>query len=133
MRTLRLNGKTGSIQKWRTDLERKIDFDGVSPVELRTLDIEQIQREHVIDWLIANHDGHAKQFLRARGGRVYGIDKGQAFKHLSEDRLSIDYHPNGRFGEQEPFYNTLFRAVKSGDVSVDPAVELTRFGGQFNT
>ena len=124
VRTLRLNGKTGSIQKWRTDLERKIDFDGVSPVELTTLDIEQIQREHVIDWLIANHDGHAKQFLRARGGRVYGIDKGQAFKHLSEDRLSIDYHPNGRFGEQEPFYNTLFRAVKSGDVSVDPAVTL---------
>ncbi len=124
VRTVRLNGKTGSIQKWRTDLKRKIDFDGVNPVELTTLDIEQVQREHVIDWLIANHDGHAKQFLRARDGRVYGIDKGQAFKHLGEDRLSIDYHPNGEFGEQEPFYNTLFRAVKGGDVEVDPAVTL---------
>ena len=124
VRTVRLNGKTGSIQKWRTDLKREIDFDGVNPVELTTLDIEQIQREHVIDWLIANHDGHAKQFLRARNGRVYGIDKGQAFKHLGEDRLSIDYHPNGQFGEQEPFYNTLFRAVKGGDVEVDPAVTL---------
>ncbi len=124
VRTVRLNGRTGSIQKWRTDLKREIDFDGVNPVELTTLDIEQVQREHVIDWLIANHDGHPKQFLRARDGRVYGIDKGQAFKHLGEDRLSIDYHPNGRFGEQEPFYNTLFRAVKGGDVEVDPAVTL---------
>ena len=124
VRTVRLNGKTGSIQKWWIDLKREIDFDGVNPVELTTLDIEQIQREHVIDWLIANHDGHAKQFLRALDGRVYGIDKGQAFKHLGEDRLSIDYHPNGRFGEQEPFYNTLFRAVKAGDVEVDPAVTL---------
>ena len=104
VRTIRLNGRVGSIQKWRTDLKRKIDFDGVNPVELTTLDVEQVQREHVIDWLIANHDGHAKQFLRARDGTVYGIDKGQAFKHLGEDRLSIDYHPNGGFGEKEPFY-----------------------------
>ena len=128
VRTIRLNGKTGSIQKWRTDLKRKIDFDGVNPVELTTLDVEQVQREHVIDWLTANHDGHAKQFLRARDGTVYGIDKGQAFKHLGEDRLSIDYHPNGGFGEKEPFYNTLFRAVKGGDVEVDPAVTLRTIG-----
>ena len=63
VRTIRLNGRVGSIQKWRTDLKRKIDFDGVNPVELTTLDIEQVQREHVIDWLTVNHDGHAKQFL----------------------------------------------------------------------
>ena len=124
VRTVRLDGRVGSIQKWRTDLKRKIDFDGVNPVELTTFEVEQIQREHVIDWLIANHDGHAKQFLRARDGHVYGIDKGQAFKHLGEDRLSLDYHPNGGFGEKEPFYNTLFRAVKGGDVEVDPAVTL---------
>lgn len=124
VRTVRLNGKLGSIQKWRTDLKRQIDFDGVNPAELTSLDVEQIQREHVIDWLIANHDGHAKQFLRARDGKVYGIDKGQLFKHLGEDRLAVDYHPNARFGEKEPFYNTLFRAVKAGEVEVDPAVTL---------
>jgi len=124
VRTVRLNGRLGSIQKWRTDLKAKFDFAGMNPVELTTLDIEQIQREHVIDWLISNHDGHAKQFLRARDGKVYGIDKGQIFKYLGEDRLSIDYHPNARFGEQEPFYNTLFRAVKEGKVEVDPSVTL---------
>ena len=124
VRTIKLNGRVGSIQKWRTDLKKKIDFDGVNPAGLTTLEVEQVQREHVVDWLIANHDGHAKQFLRARDGKVYGIDKGQAFKHLGEDRLSIGYHPNGGLGEKEPFYNTLFRAVKSGEVEVDPAVTL---------
>ena len=37
VRTVRLNGKTGSIQKWRTDLKSPFDFDGVNPVELTTL------------------------------------------------------------------------------------------------
>jgi len=124
VRTIRLNGRLGSIQRWRTDLKSRFDFAGVDPVDLTTLEIEQIQREHVIDWLISNHDGHAKQFLRARDGKVYGIDKGQLFKYLGEDRLSIDYHPNARYGEQEPFYNTLFRAVKEGKVEVDPSVTL---------
>jgi SPP1 gp7 family putative phage head morphogenesis protein len=124
VRTIRLNGRLGSIQKWRTDLKSRLDFAGVDPTDLTTLEIEQIQREHVIDWLISNHDGHAKQFLRAKNEKVYGIDKGQLFKHLGEDRLSIDYHPNARYGEQEPFYNTIFRAVKAGKVEVDPSVTL---------
>jgi SPP1 gp7 family putative phage head morphogenesis protein len=124
VRTIRLNGRVGSIQKWRTDLKAQLDFAGLDPAYLTTLDIEQIQREHVIDWLISNHDGHAKQFLRGRDGKVYGIDKAQLFKHLGEDRLAIDYHPNARYGEQEPFYNTLFRAVKEGRTEIDPSVTL---------
>jgi hypothetical protein len=88
-------------------------------IETRTaLAIEQSQREQVIHWLLSNHDGHAKQFLRTRNGKVYGIDNGQLFKHLGEDRLSIDYHPNARYRQQEPFYNTLFRVVKEGKVEV---------------
>jgi len=74
--------------------------------------------------LISNHDGHAKQFLRARDGKVYGIDKGQIFKYLGEDRLAVDYHPNSKYGEQEPFYNTVFRAAKEGKVKIDPAATL---------
>lgn len=124
VRSIRLNGRTGSIQPWRTDLKDKFDFGGVSPVDLTPDEIAQVQREHVLDWLIANHDGHAKQFLRGKDGHIYGIDKAQLFKHLGEDRLEIGYHPNGKFGEQEPFYHTLFRAVKEGKVTVDPQVTL---------
>lgn len=124
VRSIRLNGRMGSIQKWRTDLAAKYDFEGMDPAQLSPGEIEQVQREHVIDWLIANHDGHAKQFLRANDGRVFGIDKGQLFKYIGSDRLATDYHPNQVHGEKEPYYNGLFRAVKAGKVKVDPAVTL---------
>ncbi|MHB1462031.1 MAG: minor capsid protein [Armatimonadota bacterium] len=124
VRTIRLNGRVGSIQKWRSDLAAKYDFSGFGASDLTPDEITQVQREHVIDWLISNHDGHSKQFLRAKSGKVYGIDKGQLFKFLGSDTLSVDYHPNGACGEQEPFYNTLFRAAKQGKVAVDPSVTL---------
>jgi SPP1 gp7 family putative phage head morphogenesis protein len=124
VRNIQLNGRTGSIQKWRTDLKSEIDFRNILPEDLTTVELEQLQREHVIDWLIANHDGHSKQFIRGRNGHVYGIDKGQAFKHLGKDSLSLDYHPNSAFGEEEPFYNKVFRAAKDGKVNFDPQVTL---------
>ena len=124
VRTIQLNGRTGSIQKWRTDLKSEIDFRNILPEDLTTVELEQLQREHVIDWLVANHDGHSKQFIRGRNGHVYGIDKGQAFKYLGKDRLSLDYHPNSAFGEEEPFYNKVFRAAKEGKVNFDPQVTL---------
>lgn len=124
VRTIRLNGRTGSIQKWRNDLAAKYDFSSFDVADLTADEIAQVQREHVLDWLISNHDGHSKQFIRAKNGKVYGIDKGQLFKFLGSDKLSVDYHPNGFCGEQEPLYNTLFRAVKQGKVTVDPSVTL---------
>ncbi|MCL5104455.1 MAG: minor capsid protein [Armatimonadetes bacterium] len=124
VRTIRLNGRTGSIQKWRGGLANIHDFSGFDVTDLSADEIAHVQREHVLDWLLSNHDGHAKQFLRAKSGNVYGIDKGQLFKFLGSDKLSIDYHPNAACGESEPFYNTLFRAVKQGKVTVDPSVTL---------
>lgn len=122
VRSILLNGRTGSIQKWRTDLKDSFDFRSTQPQDLTTLELEQIQKEHVIDWLIANHDGHSKQFIRAKDGKVYGIDKGQAFKHLGKDKLDIDYHPNSIHGEEEPYYNKVFRAAKEGKIKPNPQV-----------
>jgi hypothetical protein len=124
VRSIKLNGRMGSIQKWRTDLKPKYDFSGIGPEELTPDEIAQIQREHVVDWLIANHDGHAKQFLRTKDGQILGIDKGQLFKHLGSDQLSVDYHPNSVHGESEPYYNAVFRAAKQKKVSFDPAATL---------
>ncbi|NQT51619.1 phage head morphogenesis protein, partial [bacterium] len=124
VRVITLDGRAGSIQKWRTGLASTKDFAGVDPGDLSPRDIQQLQREHVVDWLIANHDGHGKQFLRMRDGRVHGIDKGQLFKFLGDDKLSIDYHPNAAHGETEPYYNTVFRAAKEGKVTFDPAATL---------
>lgn len=124
VRTITLNGRVGSIQKWKTNLSAKHDFSSIDVSDLTADEIAQIQREHVLDWLVSNHDGHCKQFLRAKDGKVYGIDKGQLFKFLGSDKLSVDYHPNQVCGEQEPFYNTVFRAVKQGKVRADPSATL---------
>ncbi len=124
VRVITLNGKIGSIQKWRTDLASQFDFRDIAPEGLSPLEVGQLQREHVIDWLISNHDAHPKQFLRTTDGRVLGIDKGQLFKYLGSDRLDLAYHPNGVCGEKEPFYNTLFRAAQQGKVPFDPAATL---------
>ena len=123
VRTIKLNGRLGSIQQWRTDLMEQFDFNNIPIGQMTTSETQQIQREQVIDWLIANHDGHAKQFLRCKDGNLLGIDKGQAFKNLGKDRLSTDYAPNAYAnGENTPLHCLLFRAVKKGEASVDPAV-----------
>jgi len=109
----------GSIQKWRTDLAKEFDFRDAVVESLSATELEQLQREHVIDWLISNHDAHGKQFLRLKNGQVKGIDKGQLFKFIGDDRLSIDYHPNRTFGESEPLYNTLMRAWRDGKIEMD--------------
>lgn len=124
VRTISLKNRTGSIQKWKTNLAAKYDFSSFDVSDLSVDEIAQVQREHVVDWLISNHDGHSKQFLLGQDGKVYGIDKGQLFKFLGSDKLSIDYHPNRACGEQEPFYNTVFRSVKDGKVKADPSVTL---------
>ena len=60
----------GSIQKWRTDLAKEFDFRDLMVDNLSASELEQLQREHVIDWLISNHDAHGKQFLRLKNGQV---------------------------------------------------------------
>ena len=110
---------TGSIQKWRTDLKKEFDFRDAVIENLSASELEQLQREHVIDWLISNHDAHGKQFLRLKNGNLVGIDKGQSFKYLGDDKLSINYHPNRAFGESEPIYNTIMRSWQDAKIDLD--------------
>ena len=122
VRFIELNGRPGSIQRILPNIDK--DFNGISPRELSADMIEQFQREHVLDWLTSNHDGHWKQFLLDPDGHVYGIDKGQAYKFLDSDKLDLTYAPNSHLGEREPYYNEIFRAAKAGEVSFDPQATL---------
>lgn len=82
----------------------------------------QIQREHVTDWLIANFDGHSKQFVADSAGRLVGIDKDQAFRYLQKSAaktMSYSFHPNAAYGENEPIYNSLYRMFAKGDIDLD--------------
>ena len=117
VRYVELNGRSGSIQRLVKNVKSEASFRDIPIGKLSPSEIEAIQREHILDWFISNHDAHAKQFVRAADGRVFGIDKGQTFKFLGKDKLSVTYHPNSM--EAEPIYNTLFRAYQNGEIDID--------------
>jgi hypothetical protein len=110
----------GSVQPYIEEA-RSEDFRWRSPAYLASpSDCARLQREQVVDWLIANHDAHGNQWVRVNGV-LLGIDKTQACKHLGEDRLDPDYHPNAAFGEDYPVYHYLFHAAAGGHLAVDPS------------
>ncbi len=119
VRLIELDGETGSIQRMVPKLKAQKDFKGIDPRDLLPAEIEQIQREHVIDWLISNHDGHWENFLRGSDDHLYGIDKGQLFKFLGDDKLSVLYHPNAPHGASEPYYNTVMRAFSEKRIEMN--------------
>jgi hypothetical protein len=114
-----LGGRRGSIQRM---FPAKDGFPGgFKPTALSEADLGAVQREHALDWLLANHDGHRDQFLRLEDGSMVGIDKGQAFRWMGQDRLDWEFHPNQAYGAPEPVYNALWRAFARGeDVDLDP-------------
>jgi len=127
VRVITLNGRIGTIQKMKTGLRRDYDFRDLADMAgLAQGEIEQLQREHVIDWFISNHDNHAQQFIRTTDGRIYGVDKGQAGKFFGkpDEKLAIGYNPNHNYGPLESMYDKLFRAAKAGQVNVDPSAAL---------
>lgn len=107
-----LNDRYGSLQQFKPS---QGDLGGTKVESLPWIDMSRLMREHVIDWLISNHDGHLKQFLRGNDGSIIAIDKGQAFKFFGKDKLTTDYHPNPQ--EHEPVYNKLWRAFKDGKLT----------------
>ena len=90
-------------------------------------EVESLQREHVTDWLLGNFDSHGGNFVTDASGRVIGIDKEQAFKYLKDKgshKMSYSYHPNAKYGETEPVYNTLYRKFAKGEIDLDPQATL---------
>ncbi|MEU4568672.1 ADP-ribosyltransferase [Micromonospora sp. NPDC023956] len=86
------------------------DWERVDPEKLSADDLLALQKEHVLDWLFANHDAHKANFVRDADGQLAGIDKGQALKFFGRDRLDWEFFPN----EHEPIYNTIYRAFYEG-------------------
>lgn len=109
---MHLDGRAGSIQRM---FDAQPAFPGgFKPAALSDADLLAVQRQHVMDWLLSNHDGHLEQFLRMPDGTLVGIDQGQAFRWMGQDRLDWDFHPNGYYGAPEPVYNALYREFAKG-------------------
>ncbi|MGB3972994.1 MAG: phage minor head protein [Peptococcia bacterium] len=83
---------------------------------------QQLQRENVTDWLLANFDSHGGNFVVDDAGRLIGVDKEQAFKYIknpSSKAMTYTFHPNASYGETEPIYNTMYRRFAKGEIDID--------------
>lgn len=122
VKAITLGGKVGTLQKL---LPIKGDLDAVTGMgknvsKLSGDQLKQLQREHVVDWLLGNYDGHSGNFIEMRNGRLLGIDKEQSFRFINDpksQKMDYNYAPN--HGSHEPIYNHLFRAYKDGKVDLD--------------
>lgn len=113
-------GRLGTLQKLFPDVEgnlKQVNWKSLTPENWK-----QIQREHVLDWAIGNFDSHGGNFILLKDGRILGTDKEQAFRYMADHKswkMSLDYHPNAVYGEQEPIYNTIYRAFAKKEVDLD--------------
>lgn len=110
-----VDGFPATIQKWE---DGSTPLGSTSPKDLTDSEKTDIAQEHVVDWLLSQHDTHKNNLLRRKDGTIVGIDKEQGFKFFPNDKLSTDYHPNTM--EDEPYYNKFWRAFADGSMDFDP-------------
>lgn len=125
-------GKPATLQSWLGDNLKTLS--GTPPQKLSASEKQDVATEHVLDWLMSQHDTHGGNLVvLPDSGAVVGIDKEQGFKYLMPslkwtastpqgDKLSTDYHPNAQYGESQPYYNTFWKGFENGDFNFDPTV-----------
>lgn len=117
--TTTLDGKFGTIQQV---VPNEGGLKGVAPSSLTTQQKKDIATEHVLDWLMSQHDSHGQNLLRRPDGTIIGVDKEQGFKYFPDDKLDIGYHPNAQHDEAPPYYNQFWGAFASNKLDFDPLV-----------
>jgi hypothetical protein len=103
------------------------------PRELDTLSpdqLEDLQRHHVLDWLMANADAHRGQFLIGAEGELIAVDKSQSLRFFPYDALDWEawaWWTNLR----PPVYRRLARLAREGDLflSREPCVAFAEATG----
>jgi len=123
--TVEYKGQLGTIQPMMDVDPNQPDLNGVSPNDLTDQQKVDIASEHMLDWLMSQHDSFASNFIITKEGRVVGIDKEQGWRYVNDkehpDRLATDYKPNTEiYGEQEPYYNKFWRAFAQGKMDFNP-------------
>lgn len=105
------SAKGGSIQKMFKGVSG--DLRAIKPEMLTAKDASDLQKEHLFDWLISQHDSHCKNVLQTPDGLKF-IDKGQAFRFLGKDSLNLKWGAYDNPNPQETYYHTLFNAYAQG-------------------
>lgn len=114
--TYKYKGQLGTLQPM---LDVKGDLSSTSPENLTKEQSDHVVVEHLLDWVMSQHDSHGGNMIFTADGGVLSIDKEQGFKYFGDDKLDTGYHPNGKYGESEPFYNKFWKAFAKGSVGFD--------------
>ena len=117
-----IGGRAGSIQKMFDDVSGKL---GVGSLASASADVlQQVQRHHVLDWLVSQHDTNDGALLLGKGGTVYAVDKGQAYKFFGKDKLSWAYSPNpNTLMYRELYENHINGVYKLDKAAIQPILK----------
>ncbi|MEX2621916.1 MAG: hypothetical protein WD250_17010, partial [Egibacteraceae bacterium] len=108
-----VDGKVGSLQPWIPNAGPL----STSPTQWSQADVDSIVRFHVAGWVCSNYDGNPANVLRTPTGGLTPIDHGQAFRYFGQDRLAVDYDPNGQsYGQPPPVFVTAYKAAAAGNL-----------------
>jgi hypothetical protein len=111
-----LDGQFGSLQPLVDRDPKQPDFSKTPVKKLTKKQQQAMLQEHMLDWMMSQHDSHRGQFIKGVDGTVYGVDKEQGFRFFGTDKLAINYEPN----PETPVYNELWGAYAKGELDFDP-------------
>lgn len=114
-----IKGKMGTLQPWIPNSGNL--KHAPSPATLTPQEREDVASEHMLDWLMSQHDSFGANLVRTKTGRIVGVDKEQGFRYFGADKLSTDYKPNTEFhGEKPPYYNQFWKEWADKKFDFDP-------------
>ena len=108
-----IGGRRGSIQRMFTEVAG--DAGALPATGLTEAQAVAIQREHVFDWLISQHDTHAQNILLRSDASLGFIDKGQTFRFFGNDKLDLVFGKPGTPNPSGTYYQKMFAGYANGD------------------
>lgn len=114
-RTMDLDGNYSYVQALKP---ASGSLQGMGPEDLNQEQLAQAMEEHVVDWLISNHDSHPENLLRDPNGKdIIPIDKGQAWRFFGEAHeakgLVVGYHATNPI---PTWYDRYYDALQKGKI-----------------
>ena len=128
-RHVTLNGKKGVLLEVLPGSVVSAESHSTFPVEVSQKFFDQVVQHQVVDWLISNHDSHGGNWVETPDGRLAGIDKGQAWKFIGEDKLDTEYQPN----HSRQIYINFWKQVAKGQVTGDPVAAASKILDKIDT
>jgi hypothetical protein len=110
------DNRTGHAQQM-FDAEK--DLNGVDVATLNSSQIQDLAKEHLLDWALDNDDSWGSNILMLKNGSLVGIDKGRAFVGIG--------HWNGLTADSSAHvhmplvYTDLYNSIASKSISQEDA------------